>query len=632
MKVALLMMMLLFAGVLAEFEHPPGRRVLYIRDGPPSKVDNTWEHVRESIPNEMVEFSIALPQGNVDGLRERLDVISNPKSPDYGQWLTKEQVFEYVATDPELASTVEEWLMENGRGLIDILFTGDSYRVKATIDYVERLFRTQMHVFQSPHNGRVVHKHLGQLSVPEDLASSIILVTGITEFEPRRLQSRTKTMNDGEANSINTGGHVVEPAHPLAPGEICNTPMSMRELYNLTDTDYVMNKAVSQAPFAQVTGGADGFGEKSLALFQQVCALKQNPIARAMGTGSYAPVYSDGEANLDVCMITSIGINATTDFFIVANGWIYEYTQQFYNTTAPPLVNSISYAWNEDQECANSSLPFLGRCKILDIPNSRAYVNRTNIEFMKLVSQGYTFVSASGDGGTNGGHGGDSCSRTHALFPASSPYVVAVGATVTIAGERVLGGNWSQPICSGKGKASCTCNDQGEETTCMSGNYGGFDSGGGFSQFDKTPSYQAASVSQYLNSSATRPTAEGAFNANGRGYPDVAAIGGNVAVVIDGDLQLQGGTSASTPMIAGMISILNSMRLEARQPLLGFVHPLLYQAAEECTDCYHDITTGYNGQGCRDMGFEATIGWDPCTGLGSINFAVMKEYVMSHSA
>ena len=92
-----------------------------------------------------------------------------------------------------------------------------------------------------------------------------------------------------------------------------------------------------------------------------------------MSSGQYIVTYDDGEANLDMEMITTFGVGATTDFFVVdeSKGWMYEYTQELISTPNPPHVNSMSYAWNEDQQCSNSSIPFVGHCTQLNIPNSK---------------------------------------------------------------------------------------------------------------------------------------------------------------------------------------------------------------------------------------------------------------------
>merc|ERR1711988_585986 len=64
-----------------------------------------------------------------------------------------------------------------------------------------------------------------------------------------------------------------------------------------------------------------------------------NPVNRTLGSGQYIVTYDDGEANLDMEMITTFGVGATTDFFVVdeSKGWMYEYTQELISTQILPM-------------------------------------------------------------------------------------------------------------------------------------------------------------------------------------------------------------------------------------------------------------------------------------------------------
>ena len=59
------------------------------------------------------------------------------------------------------------------------------------------------------------------------------------------------------------------------------------------------------------------------------------------------------------------------------------------------------------------------------------------------------------------------------------------------------------------------------------------------------------------------------WNNTGRGYPDVAALGGQKApycVATGGRFAGVAGTSASTPVVAGVVAKLNGLRLAAGKP------------------------------------------------------------------
>lgn len=85
----------------------------------------------------------------------------------------------------------------------------------------------------------------------------------------------------------------------------------------------------------------------------------------------------------------------------------------------------------------------------------------------------------------------------------------------------------------------------------------------------------------------------------------------------------------STPAFAGMVSLLNEARLQAGQPALGFLNQWIYQNA----DAFTDVVLGTNAIG-RDavpakLGFNATTGWDPVTGLGTPLFGKLLKAALN---
>lgn len=91
------------------------------------------------------------------------------------------------------------------------------------------------------------------------------------------------------------------------------------------------------------------------------------------------------------------------------------------------------------------------------------------------------------------------------------------------------------------------------------------------------------------------------YNASGRAYPDISACGRNFLVYISGAWDPVDGTSAATPTVAALLTIVNDYRLNNRLPPLGFVNPLLYQGVFEkglytpsYFNQYWDISMGVN--------------------------------------
>jgi tripeptidyl-peptidase-1 len=114
---------------------------------------------------------------------------------------------------------------------------------------------------------------------------------------------------------------------------------------------------------------------------------------------------------------------------------------------------------------------------------------------------------------------------------------------------------------------------------------GDFTSGGGFSNFFARPSYQDDAVKSYFgkNAPAIIPSKK-LYNASGRGFPDVSANGLNTVVIYEGQQTESGGTSASAPIFASIINLINEERLKANKSPVGFLNPTLYQHPEVFND------------------------------------------------
>ncbi len=146
-------------------------------------------------------------------------------------------------------------------------------------------------------------------------------------------------------------------------------------------------------------------------------------------------------------------------------------------------------------------------------------------------------------------------------------------------------------------------------------------SSGGFSNVFKRPAYQDDAVAAYLKQLGN--TNQGLFNTEGRAFPDVSAQGVNFVVDVAGQGQGVSGTSASSPVFASVIALLNDELLNQGKAPLGFLNPLLYSQGAAALN---DITKGSN-PGCGTDGFPALTGWDPVTGLGTPDFAKLKTLV-----
>jgi tripeptidyl-peptidase-1 len=119
---------------------------------------------------------------------------------------------------------------------------------------------------------------------------------------------------------------------------------------------------------------------------------------------------------------------------------------------------------------------------------------------------------------------------------------------------------------------------------------------------------------------------DGIYNRIGRGFPDVAAVGQNGAMVYLGQNYIGGGTSMSAPVVAAIFTRINEERLASGKSTIGFVNPTLYANPQ----MFHDITAGdQSAGGCGTNGFSAVTGWDPVTGLGTPRYDAWLDVFMA---
>ena len=152
-------------------------------------------------------------------------------------------------------------------------------------------------------------------------------------------------------------------------------------------------------------------------------------------------------------------------------------------------------------------------------------------------------------------------------------------------------------------------------------------SGGGFSDYWPTQSWQTAAVAQYFITAANKLPNSDKYNQTGRGYPDISAQSVDFTIIEGGIPLGVSGTSCATPTASGIFALLNDLRLQNNMSPLGFLNPFLYETAAKNSSLLNDITSGIN-VGCGGEAFPAVKGWDAVTGWGTPNYQVLARYVI----
>jgi tripeptidyl-peptidase-1 len=516
--------------------------------------------------SQEIEFVVALHASNPARIEALLLQISDPSNAKYSQYLSHEELIELVAPSEEALSKVHAWIENAGARVISVADTRDFVTIRAAPAAAERLLATEFHAFKHPNAKELdLLRAIEPYSVPLEVAAHVAFVSNVHSF-PSQFQTPALAASRAARQKRQSNDPAIGPA-------------DLRRRYNVTGFNNIASVTQAVAEFqAQYYAPSDlqqFFSQfvPGWTKYANMVVEKGDPnVASAPGT----------EAELDIEYIMGVSPNVTTTFYSSAtfDFWsgLTTWAALVSSQTTPPQVISVSYG---DQSPASKP--------------STAYMQKLSSVFASLGLKGISIIFASGDSGA----GCNLCVFDEPSFPATSPYVTSVGAT------RFIGGVLNGP--------EMAVNE--------------FGSGGGLSWTFPQPSYQAAAVNEFLTTQKDNLPWWFQFNAKGRATPDVAALGIGFQVVQGSGVELVGGTSASAPTFAAIVTQLNSVRAQSGKPPLGFLNPWIYQTFAKDKTAFFDVVVGSNADSCCVMGFDAAPGYDPVTGVGTPSFRTLVKYI-----
>ncbi|KAK4458390.1 tripeptidyl-peptidase [Cladorrhinum samala] len=621
-----------------------------------------WSVERNASSSDTITLFVALKEPGVTELKSKLSQRQNPADPHHGRHMTRDQVFNYMQPKQQTTAAVTTWLKSHG--IKSFKTQGSLISFEATAKTVKELFQADLkyYSYSEGKNDKPSTPVLRtrSYSIPSPLLRYIDFIHPLTNFmppprprhPPKSLPPKPKPQphpkpwwwlpgskphhgsHDNPSSTtrpigvptippqLEEGGDEDEEYYePNLPCLLTTTPSCIKQLYNLTYSPPESSPSSSSPVRFAVAGFLDQFIHSSdVSLF-----LSQYTGNPAVGVASVPdrfstvllnsatnpqspPSLAGMEASLDVQYAIALGHPANVSYILtggkgvklspegdaIPDGDNEPYLEMLnYLLGLPdsevPHVLSISYADDE------LSVPIPYARKVCDL-------------FGALTARGTTVLVASGDGGAAGtGHtscetgnlnGGIKKKGYVTTFPASCPYVTAVGAVDNVAPP--VKGEWF--------------------------------SAGGFSDLfgrQAAAGWQEEAVSKFLQSlpSSSSSSTENEdrrqlFNSSGRAVPDISAVGSNFQIIVGGQMTEVLGTSASTPVVAAMVALVNDKRMRAGKPPLGWLNPLLYSG--KVREVLRDVTEGESygckfSDGTQAKGWQAAAGWDPVTGLGTVD-------------
>jgi tripeptidyl-peptidase I len=557
--------------------------------------NNGWSSLGKAGNFNEIDYTLHLPQENVDKLVQFVVDAHTPHHDNYGQSMTPEEIRTMLAPPYMFSEFVKQTLSKHN--VLNIEDRGDSFRCRDAVLNINRMYNVTMFVYENKETGARVIRSTTDYVLPFELTGTDVFIDGLSN---KLLPAMKPTKSKQSA--------VADPG--FVSREV------IMSLYNISN-GVVKDPNTSLSAIEFQGGGYSVNGQQNS---QTDNGLKPRSLYKAIGPNPGGGI----ETMLDLQVEVTVAGEAQ---LWVANydQWILEFAEDMMNRDEIPSVMSLSYGWAEWDQC------YVINC---NTTTSQKYIDRVNTALFKLAARRVTVVVASGDAGTPGrtSEGCDSTKPCNPVYPGSSPAVLSVGGTYLAPETRSV--EWKTTFCKknkcATGRTHVPVNFDAVEWTTGAG-FGIYSS-------ETTPAWQQSAVSEYLRSGVDLPNQKN-WNANGRGYPDIVANGHNCPV---NDINQMGsyspvdGTSCSTPLLASIIALLNDHQTMHGRPLLGLVGPLLYNAARDGvtfgdvqpgnTSCTEDECCG------SDFGFQTPPGrtlWNPVSGLGTPNVGALIEYLDS---
>ncbi|KAG5994199.1 hypothetical protein E4U54_003161 [Claviceps lovelessii] len=542
-----------------------------------------WEMVEEAPdPSTPMRISIALRQANIDRLPAK--ILSN-------EILTRDDVELLRRPAHQHISRVTEWLSENciTRAQAD----GDWLQVSSTVGTVEKLLNATIHRYSF--NGGKSVLRTTEYSIPDELTWAIDFVHPIANFmTPEHEVSLAPQLSKQQQQE-----HQSRQRRKDAPCSLSVTPDCLSKLYgiNYSTPDGKSPVRLGIAGFLNEWANYDDMRQSFTDSRPDLIRAGYNFTVELItgGENKQDAGKAGAEASLDIQYAMAVGF--PTNVLYYSTGGRGEKLDE----TGKPITGELN-----DNEPYLDFFQYIARKPDNELPHvlslsyaddeytvPKPYAIRVCNEIGMLTARGVTILSGSGDGGARGGrnatcrsHDGRNKDMTIATFPASCPWVTSVGA-VTNEGEPPKGAVFST---------------------------------GGFSDVFRRPAWQMEAVNGYVK--ALKGHLHGYYNPRMRATPDVSVVGTMFDIVMNGQDTFVQGTSASTPVMAAMIALINDARLRKGRKALGWLNGRLYSRKVRST--LQDITTGQStscafSDGRTPGGWPATKGWDAITGLGVPN-------------
>ncbi|MGZ4731952.1 MAG: protease pro-enzyme activation domain-containing protein, partial [Terriglobales bacterium] len=660
-----LLILATFLNALTAFAQAPRARITELIDNsavvrvagthhPLASAENDRGRVHGATAMDRMVLVLKPGDDQAAALTRLIDGQHDRQSPTYRNWLTPEQYGTQFGPAQQDLDKITAWLQQQGFR-VDAVARGRQWiEFSGTAGQVESAFHTEMHHYLV--NGEDHVANAGDISLPRGLAPVVSGVLSLHNFRKHAAHAKAfqlhRNATTGEmsrvAELVPSAKGITAASAPEFTGGSSNhylTPGDYARIYN---TAPLLKEGVDGSNVSIAVVGRTDINLSDVQAFRQIFGLPvKDPtfIVNGLDPGING---DELESALDVEWSGAAAPNASIKFVT---------TESTFTTDGIDL--STSYI--VDNLVAPIMSSSYGQCEaFLGITGNTFF----NSIYQQAAAEGITVFVSSGDDGPA------ACDYPVSYTPAqnglnvsglaSTPYNVAVGGTQF----RENGADSTYWLANNRADLSSaigyipegvwneSCDPTVDPTQCGgSGLYQFWSGSGGASSCTQSTvsGNQITCISGYPKPSWQ--TGRGVPGDGARDLPDLAltAAGGHdgYLVCVEGSCQwtvqngntilnsaaVVGGTSASTPSMAGIMALVE----QKNGTFQGLANYSLYQlaAAEKIWPCdssrltdprisstcvFYDVNAG-NSNIPGQPGFKAGTGYDKATGLGSVNAA-----------
>ena len=592
-------------------------------------------------PIEGISLDFRLSPAQQKDSDQFLAQLGDRSSPNYHKYLTIPQYARRFGLSQNDVDKVVAWAESQGFTNIKVSPTRNKISFDGTVAQIESAFALEMHHYLV--DGEVHLASAMNPSLPAALAGAVQHVGHLHDFPPK---PRVKVKPN--LTSYVSGSHY------LTPGDFA-TIYDLNALYSSGATGSNQKIAIV---------GQSTVSTTDLNNFRSAGQLPASTVTMKLMEGTSTRCSGDeGESDLDLEWSGGVAKDAQITFVYAGLGTGDSCSNRF-DTVWDALEDALTgtttgVAGSPVAPFVSTSYGFCEQGMEAQAPGFAATI-RTWVQTGQTL--GVTLVSASGDSGAAGCDPSSSTSASGGLavdVPASIPETTGAGgneftgdSTGVVTGNTAAG---DPPYWGGSNAGSDaissaleyipeeTWNDTIFDITHGGGfaaSGGGASVGPGAGGFAK-PSWQNVTG---VPAGSTRdvPDISITASADHDGYLFCSEDGGSSGIVstctsgfrtgAGGSFTIVGGTSAAAPTFTAIMALVNQYLGNAPPTGLAPINPMLYSLYPNnaTSKAFHDVTAGNNDVPCTsgttdcpsgttEFGFNAGVGYDQVTGLGSVD-------------